>query len=79
MGKSDDDKPRFSFAKLADTYNYKKWPWEIQYSLESVGLWNHIFLEKNNFKPVAIVFKGKDLKDDTKFEHQEKCMDKIIA
>ena len=38
MGKSGDDKPRFSFAKLVNVDNYKKWVREMQYSLEFVEL-----------------------------------------
>ncbi len=38
MGKSGDDKPGFSFSKLAGADNYKKWAREMGYSLESAGL-----------------------------------------
>ena len=77
MGKSGDDEHRFSFAKLADMNNYKKWAREMQYSLKSAGLWNHTLSDIENPQPEPIVLKGKDLKDDAKFECQEKRVDKI--
>ena len=79
MGKSADDEPGFSFAKLTGADNYKKWVREIQHSLESVGLRNHIFSDTENLKLVAIVLLSEDLKNDTKLERQENCADKIIA
>ena len=79
IAKSGDDKPRFSFAKQAGTDNYKKWVREMWYFLESIGLWDHTLLDIENPKPVSIILKGEDLKDDAKLEHQEKCADKIYA
>ena len=43
------------------------------------GLWDHTLSDKENPKPVVIVLKGEDLKDDAKLERQEKRADKIIA
>ncbi len=79
MGKSGDDEPGFSFVKLTGTDNYKKLAREMQYSLESAGLWDHTLSDTENPKPVVIVLLGKDLKNDTKLERQEKRADKIIA
>ena len=79
MGKSGDDEPGFSFAKLAGADNYKKWAREMRYSLESAGLWDHTLSDEENPKPVAIVLKGEALNDDAKLERQEKRADKIIA
>lgn len=79
MGKSEDDKSGFSFAKLASADNYKKWAWEMHYSLESTGFWNYTLLDKENLKSVTIVLKDKDLKDDAKREHQKKRTDKITT
>ena len=79
MGKSGDDKPGFSFAKLAGVDNYKKWAWKMRYSLESASLWDHTLSDKENLKPVAIVLKNKDLKNDAKLERQKKRADKIPA
>ena len=79
IGKSGDDEPRFSLLKLADADNYKKWAWKMRYSLESVGLWGHTLLDRENLKLVAIVFKGEDLKDDAKLECQKKRKDRIIT
>ncbi len=79
MGKSGDDEPGFSFAKLAGADNYKKWAREMRYSLESAGLWDHTLPDKENPQPVAIILKDKELEDDVKIERQEKRADKIIA
>ncbi len=79
MGKSGDDEPGFSFAKLAGADNYKKWAREMLYSLESAGLWDHTLPDKENPKPVAIILKDKGLEDDVELERQEKRADKIIA
>lgn len=51
----------------------------MQYSLESAKLWDHTLLDTENPKPMLIVFKGKNLKDDNKLEHPKKHADKIIA
>lgn len=79
MGKSGDDEPGFSFAKLAGTDNYKHWAQEMRYSLESVGLWDYTLSEEENPEPVAIVLKDKELEEDAKLERQEKRADKITA
>ena len=79
MGKSGDNEPGFSFAKPIGVNNYKKWTREMRFSLESAGFWDHTFLDTENPKLVAIVFLGKDLKNDTKLECLEKCADKSIA
>ena len=79
MGKSGDDEPGFSFAKLAGADNYKKWAREMRYSLESAGLWDHTLSDEENPKPVAIILKGEALNDDAKLERQEKRADKILA
>lgn len=51
----------------------------MYYSLESAKLWDHTLPNKENWKPVAIILKSKDFKDDAKFKHQKKYADKIIA
>ncbi len=51
----------------------------MQYSLKSARLWDHTLLDTANSKLVTIVLLGKDLKNNTKFERQEKRTDKIIA
>lgn len=51
MGKSGDDEPGFSIAKLAGADNYKKWAREMRYSLESAGLWDHTLSGEENPKP----------------------------
>lgn len=79
MGKSEADEPGFSFSKLAHAEKYKKWAREMRYSLESAGLWNHALSDEDNPKPVAIISKDKELKDDAKLERQEKRADKTIA
>ena len=79
MGKSENDKPRFFFAKQAGTDNYKKWDWKMCYSFDFARFWNHTLLDNENPKPVAIVLKNKDLEDDAKLERQKKHADKIIA
>ena len=79
MGKSKNNKPAFSFAKLANTDNYKKWAQKIQYSLESVRFWDYIFLNKKNSQLVTIIFKYKDLKDNAKLKYQKKHADKITT
>ena len=79
MGKSGDNEPRFSLAKLAAADNYKKWAREMQYFLESAGLWDHTLSDEENPKPVAIVLKAEALNDDAKLKRQEKRTDKIIA
>ncbi|MCJ1271382.1 hypothetical protein MMC22_011282, partial [Lobaria immixta] len=61
MGKSDDNKPGFAFAKLAGANNYKKWTRKMRYSLESARLWEHTLLDKENPKPFPIDLKGKKL------------------
>ncbi len=79
MGKSGDDEPGFSFAKLAGAENYKKWAPEMLYSLESAGLWYHTLPDKENPKPIAIIFKEKKLEDYVKLERQKNRVDMIIA
>ena len=79
MGKSSDDKPEFSFAKLAGADNYKKQAREMRYSFKSAGYWDHTFPDEENPKSVAIILKDKQLKDDVKLERQEKHADKIIV
>ncbi len=79
MGKSGDDEPGFSFAKLAGADNYEKWAQEMRYSLESSRLWDHTLPDEENSKPVGLIFKDKELKDDVKLEHQKKRANKIIA
>lgn len=51
----------------------------MQYSFEYAGLWDHTLSDTENPKPISIILKGKNVKDDAKFEHQEKCIDKIFA
>ena len=51
----------------------------MHYSLESEGLWDHTFSDKESPKPVAFILKGKELEDDVKLERQKKRADKIIA
>lgn len=79
IGKFDDNKPGFSFAKLEGTDNYKKWAQKMPYSLDSAGLWDHILSDAENSKPVAIVFKDKDLDNDAKLERHKKRAHKIIS
>ena len=79
MGKSKDNKSRFSFDKPAGADNYKKWAREMRYSLGSAGLWDHTLSDQENPKPVAIILKSKDLDDDVKLERQEKRANKIHA
>ena len=79
MGKSGDDEPEFSFAKLVGMDSYKKWAREMRYSLKSIGLWDYTLSDIENPKPVAIILLSKDLKNNTKLEHQKKRRDKIIA
>ena len=79
MGKSRDNEPRFSFAMLAGIDNYKKWAQEIRYSFESRRLWDHTLSDKENPKPVAIIFKGEALNNDAKLERQKKHANKILA
>ncbi len=79
MGKSGNDEPGFSFAKLVSADNSKKWAREMRHSLESARLWDHTLPDKENPKPVAIILKDKELEDDVKLERKEKLADKIIA
>lgn len=79
MSKSRNNKPGFSFQKLAGTDNYKKWAREMQYSLEFIGLWDYTLSNKENPKPMPLILKNKDLEDIVKLEYQEKRIDKIIA
>ena len=51
----------------------------MQYSLESAGLWHHTLSDQEYPKPVAIILKSKDLKDNAKLECQEKRVDNIHA
>lgn len=78
MGKSEDDKPEFHFARLAGVDNYK-WALKIRYALESAGLWDHNFSGGENCKLVIIILKDQDLKDNAKLDLQKKPVDKIIA
>lgn len=79
MGKSENDEPGFSFTKLASADNYKKWAWEMQFSLESVYFWDHTLSDQENLKPVTMILKDENLNYNTKFERLEKQADKIIA
>lgn len=79
IGKSGDNEPGFSFAKLVDIDNYKKWEREISYSLESTGIWDHTLPDTANLEPTPVVLKGEDLEDDTKLERQKKRADKIYT
>ncbi len=79
MGKSDNDEPEFSFAKLAGTDNYKKWAREMRYSLESARLWDLTLPNQENPKPVGIILKDKELEDDVQLERQEKRADRVIS
>lgn len=49
------------------------------YSLKSAKLWDHTLPNKENWKPMAIILKNKDFKDDAKFKRQKKHANKIIA
>ncbi len=51
----------------------------MRYSVEYGGLWDHTLPDKENAKPIAIIFKDKELEDDDKLERKEKRADKIIA
>ena len=73
MGKSRNDEPAFSFAKLPDMDNYTNWAREMRYSLESARLWDHMLSDQENPNPVAIILKGENLEDDAKLECREKC------
>ena len=79
MGKTEDDEPGFSFAKLAGANNYKKWARKMRYALESAGLWDHTLLETENLQPQPIVLKRDELDDDAKVNRQERRADKIFA
>ena len=79
MDKSGDDKPGFSFAKLAGMDNYKKWAREMRYFLKFVRFWDHTLSDKENSKPVAIILKGEALNNDAKLKCQEKHINKIIV
>lgn len=79
MSKSGDDEPQFTFEKLADTDNYKKFAQEMQYSLEFARFWAHTLLNTENFKPMPIDFKNKDLKNHAKVKNQKKRTDKILV
>lgn len=48
MGKSEDDEPRFSFAKLAGAEINKKWARKMRYSLESEGHSDNTFSDKES-------------------------------
>ncbi len=79
MGKTGNDKPGFSFAKLSEADNYKKWAREMGYSLESAGLWDHTLEDEENSKPAPKISTSKNLENDVKAKWQEKRMDKIQA
>ena len=51
----------------------------MRYSLESIGLWDYTLSDTENPKPVLIILKGEDLKNDAKLECQAKHADKIHA
>lgn len=40
----------------------------MRYSLGFIGFWDHILSDKKNLKPMAIIFKDKNLEDDAKLE-----------
>lgn len=44
-----------------------------------VKLWNYIFSNKKNSKPITIVLKDKVLNNDAKLKYQEKYINKIIS
>lgn len=71
MGKFGDNKPKFSFAKLVGANDCKKSAWEMCNSLKFVALWGYIFLYNKNLKPVANVFKSKDLETNVKLKQWE--------
>ncbi len=51
----------------------------MRYSLGFARLWDHTLPGKENPKPVAIIFKDKELKEDVKLKREEKLADKMIA
>lgn len=51
----------------------------MEYSLESIRLWDHTFLDKENPKLIIGILKTKALNNDAKLKCQEKRIDKNIA
>lgn len=79
MDKSGNNEPKFSFTKLTGVNNDKIWARKIRYFPKSAELLDHTFPDNKNPKPIAIIFKEKELEDDAKLEHHEKYTDKIMA
>lgn len=71
MGKTDNNKPKFAFAKLASANNYKKWACEMKYSVKSAKLWKHTLLSIENLKFFAIKLKGENFFSHVKLEQQK--------